>query len=231
MEKVTFINKIYSKKTIRRIEKKINLLGKNKNPFINWFLNLRLVIEIVLFFLFLFLFKNGIFLSFLVLPLFHFGFEFLFLDYPIKRRTKRLEKEALFFFESVELVLESGKTLSKAITISTKNVQGELSLEFTKVLNEMKMGKSLIESLKECSKKVPSESIRYTILTIIEASTFGWDILETLNHQLENLRNKKLMDVKNKLNLLPIKISMSIAVFFIPFLLFILVSFLISFLK
>ena len=86
------------------------------------------------------------------------------------------------------------------------------------------MGKSLVESLKDMKKRIPSESINNTILNVTESSIFGSNIIESLNNQLEYLRNKELMEVKGKIAKLPIKISVISVVFFIPILLLIILS-------
>ena len=73
-------------------------------------------------------------------------------------------------------------------------------------------------------KRIPSESINNTILNVTESSIFGSNIIESLNNQLEYLRNKELMEVKGKIAKLPIKISVISVVFFIPILLLIILS-------
>ena len=120
--------------------------------------------------------------------------------------------------------MESGKTLSQALETTAKNIDSNISKEFLKTLNEVKMGKSLVESLKDMKKRIPSESINNTILNVTESSIFGSNIIESLNNQLEYLRNKELMEVKGKIAKLPIKISVISVVFFIPILLLIILS-------
>ena len=120
--------------------------------------------------------------------------------------------------------MESGKTLSQALETTAKNIDSNISKEFLKTLNEVKMGKSLVESLKDMKKRIPSESINNTILNVTESSIFGSNIIESLNNQLEYLRNKELMEVKGRIAKLPIKISVISVVFFIPILLLIILS-------
>ena len=86
------------------------------------------------------------------------------------------------------------------------------------------MGKSLIESLKDMKYRIPSETINNTILNITESSIFGSNIIDSLNNQLEYLRNKRLMEVKGKIAKLPTKISVLSVVFFIPIILLIILS-------
>lgn len=224
MEKQTFIDKIYSKKTINKVNKKIELLGDECKYSARQFLNYRLLGTILIFLIFIFFSNRGYIYAPLFSALYYFGITYLLLELPIKKRGLRLEHEAIFFFEVLELTLESGRTLSSALEITAKNFDGELSREFNQTLNEVKLGKSLVESLKDMKYRIPSATINNTILNITESSIFGSNIIESLNNQLEYLRNKRMMEVKGKIAKLPTKISVLSVLFFIPIILLIILS-------
>lgn len=224
MGKVNYIDKIYSKKTINKIKHKIDLLGDDYKYTVRMVLNYRLLATILTFLLFIVFVDKAYLYAPIVSFLVFIGMTYLMLDYPIKQRSLKLEHEAIFFFEILELTLESGRTLSQALEITSNNVDGELSKEFKKTLDEVKLGKSLIESLKAMKKRIPSDTINNTILNITESSIFGSNIIDSLNNQLEYLRNKRLMEIKGKIAKLPTKISVISVVFFIPILLLIILS-------
>ena len=224
MQKVSLIDKIYSKRMIKKVETKIELLGDDCKYNAKEFLNIILLGTVLIFLSFILFSKNGYIYAPLFSIIYYFLITYLLLDYPIKKRGLELEHEAIFFFEILALTLESGKTLSQALETTAKNIDSNISKEFLKTLNEVKMGKSLVESLKDMKKRIPSESINNTILNVTESSIFGSNIIESLNNQLEYLRNKELMEVKGKIAKLPIKISVISVVFFIPILLLIILS-------
>ena len=224
MKKKTFIDKIYSKKTIKNIQKKLDLLSDDTNLTVKRFLYYRLIGSILVFILFLVVSKHSYITSPVFTIIYYFGITYLLLDYPIKQRGLELEHEAIFYFEILQLTLEGGRTLSKAIEITSENVDGKLSNEFKKVLNEVKLGKSLIESLKAMRYRIPSDTINNTILNMTESSIFGSNIIVSINNQLEYLRNKELMEIKGRIAKLPTKISVISVVFFIPLILLIILS-------
>ena len=224
MKKISIIDKIYSKKTISKIKNKIELLGDDCKYDEKEFLNIRLLGTILIFISFILFSKNGYIYAPLFSIMYYFLINYILLDYPIKKRGLELEHEAIFFFEILALTLESGKTLTKALETTAKNIDSNISKEFLKTLNEVKMGKSLVESLKNMKNRIPSESINNTILNVTESSIFGSNIIDSLNNQLEYLKNKQLMEVKGKIAKLPIKISVISVVFFIPILLLIILS-------
>lgn len=224
MRKKTFIDKIYSKKTIKKINEKINLLSDDISISAKQFLYYRLIGCIIIFIFFV-VTSNY---SYITAPLFTIGYycliTYLLINSKIKKRSLELEHEAIFFFEILKLSLESGKSLSSALRITSLNVSGKLSNEFQKALDEVKMGKSLIEALKNMRYRIPSDTINGIILNMIESSVFGGNIELSLINQLEYLRNKELMYIKGKISKLPMKISIISVLFLIPLILLMILS-------
>lgn len=218
------VYRIYRKKTIERIEKKIKLLGIYCKYDVITLLNIRLFLSILLFaFLFIFL-KQGYFWAPISTALFYFISEKLVLDYPIKKRGKKLEDEAIFFFEVLGLTLESGRNLKAALDMTSKNIDSELSSEFKKTLGEIKLGKSFTESLESMKERIPSDTINNIILSLMQSSIYGSSIIESLSNQLAYLREKQLLEVKAEITKLPTKISVISVIFFIPIMLLVILS-------
>ncbi|CDF12427.1 type II secretion system F domain protein [Mycoplasma sp. CAG:776] len=216
--------KIYPKKTIDRVEAKIRLLGVNNHYNLFMLLNFRVLISLILFVLFLLISNIGYILAPIIAILFYYFSEMVLLDYPIKKRAKKLEKEALFFFEVLLLTLESGRNLGHALQLTTLNIDSELSSEFKKTLEEVKLGKSLNEALNDMKKRIPSEAINNALLNMVESNLFGNSILTSMNNQIDFLREKQMLDVKSEINKLPTKVSIISALFFVPIMLLIILA-------
>ncbi len=216
--------KIYPKTTIKRINNKIKLLGKSYNHSAIFFLNMRLLVAILVFIISLVIFKYGFIIAPILTILIYFLVEKLELDYEIKKRGKRLEKEALFFMEVLVMTLEGGRNLEHALKLTVQNIQSELSLEFEEALKEVHLGKSLNESLEAMKKRIPSEVINNTILNMIQANTYGTNITIFMDNQIEFLRNKQLLDVKAEIAKLPTKVSVISVLFFVPIMLLIILA-------
>ncbi len=219
----SFAYHMYLKKTIKRIKHKIELLGET-NLELFTFLNVRFLFSLLLFFLILTFFKYGYILAPISTILFYIVIEKIVLDIPIKKRGKKLEDEAIFFFEILSLTLESNRHLKGSLELTSHNIDSELSSEFKKTLIEAKMGKSFTESLISMKERIPSDSINSIILNLTESSIFGNNITEALNNQLDYLREKKLLGIKAEINKLPTKISVLSVLFFIPIMLLIILS-------
>ena len=229
MKKNKFIKKIYREQEIKRIYEKIAMLKNYPLDEIE-FLNIRLLTTLIIFLIILVIFKMGYLLSPILVIIYYYLFEYIFLDIQLIKRTKKLDREALIFFEILTLTLESGRDLEKAIEITTLNVNSELSDEFKKTLFEVKFGKSLIESLEDTKKRIPSETINNIILNITQTNIFGNSIIDTMYSQIEFLREKQVLGIREQINKLPNKISIISVLFIVPIIMLIVLGpFLISF--
>ena len=117
------------------------------------------------------------------------------------------------------LSLESGKNLIQALEVSVNNVEGDLSLEFKRTLQEIEYGKSFNDAFQSLKKRIPSDNIQNIILNITDSYTSGGNINNTLKRQIKFIRDKRIMDIKAKINQMPIKISVVSVFVFIPLIL------------
>ena len=116
------------------------------------------------------------------------------------------------------------QNLENALEMTVNNVDNELSKEFKRSLTEMKFGRSLMESLEDLKKRMPSETINNILLNITQTNIFGNSIIETMNNQVEYLREKQMMEVKAQINKIPNKVSIISVIFIIPLILLIILG-------
>lgn len=220
------IKKIYRSKDIEHIQSKIDMLGSNRKLKFDAveFLNVRMITTIILGIILVFLSNIKYYIIPFIVIAYYNLFYLLLITNEIKKRTKRLDRDALTFFSILTLTLESGKNLENALEITCYNVDNELSLEFKKSLLEMRFGKSLIESLNDLKKRIPSENINNIILNITQTSVFGNSIIKTMNNQVEYLREKQIMETKSQINKIPNKVSIISVIFIVPLILLIILG-------
>ena len=221
----SIIRKIYRVKDIENIQNKINMLGNIKYKYdAVLFLNLRLITTIVLALALIFLTNiQYVFIPFILIVYYNL-FYYILITNQINKRIKKLDTEALTFFEILTLTLESGRNLENALEITCKNVDSELSDEFKRSLVETKFGKSLMEALENLKKRIPSDTINNIILNITQTNIFGNCIIQTMNNQVEYLREKQVMEIKSQINKVPNKVSIISVIFIIPLILLIILG-------
>lgn len=208
------INKIYRKKDLDKLDKQLKMLGSNKMTS-SKFYSIRLFTTIIIFVIFL-MANNGYILAPLISISYYYLFYYYFITYKLNKRTKQIDNDALEYFEILTLTLKAGRNLEDAIRVTSENVDSKLSKEFQKALDEMDLGKSLEEALESLKERIPSETVNNIILNIIETSEFGSSILGTMNHQIDFLREKEVLEVREEINKLPNKISIISVIFIVP---------------
>lgn len=219
MKERSVTEKIYSKYSLDDIEKRMILLGYNDKRKTLKFLNFRLLTSIAIFFMILYFVEWGYIFAPIIVFLYYFSLPKILLDRKIERRRRKLENDAMYFFEVLALSIESGNNLYNAILVTSKNIDSELSLEFRKMMEEVDLGKSFMEALDSLKSRIPSDIINNILLNIKESSMFGNSILGTLNNQIDYLRETKLLEMRAYISKIPLKISVISVLFFIPLLL------------
>lgn len=222
--KRSFATRIYSKKGYAKIERKFKLLSITDTDKVDDFLNSRLILCLLIFCVLLVWSKSGFILAPLLTLITYIGYEYLYLDYRIKKRQRILENEAIYFFEVLALTIESGRNLKGAIEVTTRAIDNEISKEFKRALSEVDMGKSLSEALDNMKKRIPSDTINNAVLNITQSNIFGSSIINSLYNQIDFLREKQIQDVKTEIVKLPTKISAVSVVFFVPIMLLLILA-------
>ncbi len=215
----SLLRKIYRKKEIENIEASIKMLGEKSHMDAITFINVRIFTTLIIFLLCLYISDLGYLFAPIISVIYYYGFHHVLIKRPIKNRIKELDHQALYFFEILTLTLESGRNLENSLEVTVFNVDSELSREFKKALFEMKFGKTLIETLEDMKKRIPSETINNILLNITQTNVFGNSILETMNNQISYLRDKQLLEIKGEINKIPNKISIISVIFVVPLIL------------
>ncbi len=218
------LRNLFNKKRLSKIDTKIDLLGLESKYDAETFLSIRVITSVLLFILIFSNFKYGYITGIIVVILYYFIFEKILLDNKIKMRSKKLDNEAIYFFEVLTLSLQTGRNLAEAISMTTSSIDSELSNEFKEALRETKYGKSLTESLTDMQKYIPSDNINNIILTLTQANMYGSSIIDTMQNQVDYLREKRIMEVKSAISKIPTKISVISVFFFIPLILLIILG-------
>ncbi len=222
--KKSFINRIYREKDIKKIDAKINQFGVSKKFTTEYFMNFRLFTSIIVFVV-LFIFADfGALIAPVATVLWYILVGYFMIDKPLKKRERKLDNEAYYYFEVLTLALESGRNLENAIKMACKYIDSEISSEFKETIKQVNFGKSLTESLSVMSMRIPSLTINNIILNMEQSNLFGNSIIETMYNQLDFLKDKQIMEIKAQINKIPNKISIFSVLFFIPLILLIILG-------
>ena len=209
----------YRKKTLESLNQKIALLGINNKSNAVTFMNIRFLTSALVFIILINILNYGYIIAPILTYLYYYFLPNIYFDSKIKKRSKILERDSLYFFEVLALSLESGNNLINAIAKTSKSISSELSSEFLEAIRQVEFGKSLDEALDAMKLRIPSDTIGNIILNIRESNIFGNNIIDTLYNQIDYIREKIILENRSYIAKLPLKISIVSVLFFIPLLL------------
>ena len=84
--------------------------------------------------------KNIDFIIPFIIIIYYNLFYYLLITNELNKRVRKLDKEALSFFEILTLSLQSGRNLENSLEITCYNIDNELSNEFKRSLMEISFG-------------------------------------------------------------------------------------------
>ncbi len=189
-----------------RISRKLQLMGLHLNYKV--FGYMRLVSTIILFIGLLFLSPYGYIVAPICALIYYFLLEYIILDLGIKRRKRLLESQANSFFRTFLLLLKSGRGIKNSLILTTSVLDNELSYEFRKELGNIKNGKTLEEGLSSLTLRIPSLIINNIITSVIEASRYGNNVLESILLQLEYIKEIEEKRVLRSYRVVPYKAAL-----------------------
>jgi len=217
-------HKLYSKETINKYQKKINLLGYKNSYDAVIFLNIRFLTTILIFFVILYVSSWGYIMAPVISVIYFYYLPKVMIDKKVEARAESLDGDAMYFFEILTLSLETGRNLKTALEITANSIDSELSYEFRQALKEVRYGKSLNEALENLKLRIPSDTINNIILNISQSNIFGNSIIETMYNQIDYIRDKQILTAKASISKIPLKVSVISVIFFIPLIMLLLLS-------
>ena len=197
------IKNIFSKKYIKKYEKKLKYIGPNNKMKLDHFLLSRLFLSIILLIVCILIPKYGIILGFVVVPLFYFLYTIILVDNKISKRSDKLYEEALVFFNMLKLAYIQTNDLKISLDIVTNKLGNSISLEFKKLLANNKYNNDLNEVLKMVIDTIPNYDVRNQFVDLKENNNY----LETIDNIINNLRIKNASVIKQKYQYKPVVLS------------------------
>ncbi len=196
---------------MKKLAKKIKLLGIDYDARI--FNALRLLFALILLLYFVFSFEMGYIIGPIVASLFFVLCEYIVIDLPLRKKNVEIEKEGISFVSALLLNLKGGKSIKVSIKNSSRVIHGDVSNKFNKVLNDIKLGFTMEESLKDLSERLPSVYLQNIVLILIENAKYGTKILDSIEWQLEAMEEHYENIVIGHKKILPIKLCLNTLLF------------------
>ncbi|HHY06822.1 MAG TPA: type II secretion system F family protein [Clostridia bacterium] len=139
-----------------------------------------------------------------------------YLTARIKQRQTAIQKELPDVLDLLTVSVDAGLGFDAALMRVVEKFSGELSKELRKTLQEMQMGKTREEALKDLGERTGVEDLLTFISSMIQADQLGVSISKVIRTQAEQVRLKKRQRIEEKAMQAPIKMLFPLVFFIFP---------------
>lgn len=127
------------------------------------------------------------------------------LSRAIDDRRKEMQKSLPDVIDLLVIAVEAGLGFEAAMARVVQNVPGELSKEFSRTLQETRVGVSRHDALKAMAARTDVDDLNSFILSLIQADQFGVSIARMLRVQADEMRVRRRQRIQEKAFAAPVK--------------------------
>ncbi len=132
------------------------------------------------------------------------------------KRQSEIQKALPFTFDLVSIGVESGVSFDGAIALVAEKTTGPLTDELNLTLNEIRLGKSRNDALKDLSERIGLDDLRNFLTAVSYISKMGGSLVEVIRVQTDTLRTKRRQRAEEKAMKTPVKIMIPLVLFIFP---------------
>ncbi len=138
------------------------------------------------------------------------------LNRRIDERRKEMEKSLPDLIDLLVISVEAGLGFEAAMGRVTQAVPGELSREFTRTLQETRVGVSRHKALRALAERTDVDDLNAFVLALIQADQFGVSIARMLRVQADEMRVRRRQRAQEKAFAAPVKLVFPLVLCIFP---------------
>ncbi len=148
----------------------------------------------------------------------------LILGQRAAERTERMRRDLPDALDMLTISVEAGQSFDAALSEVARNTQGPLAAEFFRVLQEMQLGRSRSEAIRDLGERADLPEMKGFAGAMVQADTFGIPVANVLRIQAHELRLKRTQRAEEAAQKVPVKILFPLIFCILPVLLIIVVG-------
>ncbi len=134
----------------------------------------------------------------------------------IKKRNAAIKKALPDALDMLTIVVDAGMGFDQALIKLRERWKNELTLEFERVVNEMRMGVRKMDALHNMAERSDVPELRSFIAVMIQTDRLGISISNVLHVQSQQMRVRRRQEAEEEAHKAPIKMLIPIMFFILP---------------
>jgi len=145
-----------------------------------------------------------------------FYFPQLWIGSKISKRQKEIRKAMPDALDLLTICVEAGLGFDAAMAKVSEKWQNELSIAFTRIIQEIQLGKLRKDALRSMSERVSIPEMTSFVAAIIQSEQLGVSMAKVLRIQSEQMRVKRRQLAEEEAHKAPIKMLIPMALLIFP---------------
>ena len=131
-------------------------------------------------------------------------------------RSLQIQRDLPDAIDLMTISVESGLGFDAAVQQVSRNTDGPLADEFSRVLREMQIGQGRAAALRAMSDRTNVADLKSFVSSMVQADSFGVPISQVLRVQSSELRVKRRKRAEEKAQQMPVKITVPLIFCILP---------------
>src|SRR5580658_5601606 len=138
------------------------------------------------------------------------------LSKKVSTRQDQILTALPYSIDILSISVEAGMGFDAAVGYTMRKIKGPLAEEFSKTLNEIRLGKPRLEALDDLGNRTGVDDLKTFITAVVHASRLGGSITNTLRIQADSIRTRRRQRAQEQAMKAPIKIVFPLVFFIFP---------------
>jgi len=145
-------------------------------------------------------------LAFVLISLFGYWLPNIILTNAVQRRQTEVRNALPDSIDLLTICVEAGLGFDAAMAHVSKNTTGPLADEFYRTLQEVQLGRSRNEAMRNLADRTNVPELRAFVLAMVQADVFGVSVADVLRVQAKDMRVKRRQLAEERAMKVPIKV-------------------------
>ena len=141
-----------------------------------------------------------------------------------QRRQQRIPSDLPDVLDMLTICVEAGLGFDAALGQVARNTKGPLAAEFSRMLQEMQIGKSRSEALRAMADRTTVPELRAFVSALTQSAELGIPVAQVLREQSKEMRVRRRQRAEEQAQKVPVKITFPLIMCLLPALLVMIVG-------